>query len=444
MLAVKHGYRDISPVTLEVLGGVVSASLYCGEVEGLPAGLVDSFLAELYRCKVCQFTCSPKASIISHLQLRHHRPAAATLSSPGSNCTDKVGGAKDGDTPGGAVPYQLDLNEEAKPSDEDEDFLLYDMLDNMSPPSCDISSEGGLQVAHTCEVSTLFEEPSIFPLKEASVHVSSSSDPPPTKEDVAQSAHLRTLGLCRISSSKASPHSPAPPTVPPPPGTSPGLSQPSSLAWSRAAERRRRPRLRCFLCPLVLPSRRLLDIHVRSHQASGGFGCVRCSWKADSWGEMEPHWRSHFGRREHKEEKKKKKRRKQQERSAAESKISAKQVNSSEVQKVHQQTPDSYTQRHHDNHSDALQHRLIGQEEADKADSRSGQTRNNSLKNISKKKKKEEARHVALACSVCHRKFSTKLTLRRHMGIHQGDNLSPVLTYPEEESGPSRSPPSHW
>ncbi|TNM97626.1 hypothetical protein fugu_013872 [Takifugu bimaculatus] len=136
---------------------------------------------------------------------------------------------------------------------------------------------------------------------------------------------------------------------------------------------------------------------------------------------MEPHWRSHFGRREHKEEKKKKKRRKQQERSAAESKISAKQVNSSEVQKVHQQTPDSYTQRHHDNHSDALQHRLIGQEEADKADSRSGQTRNNSLKNISKKKKKEEARHVALACSVCHRKFSTKLTLRRHMGIHQGD-----------------------
>lgn len=152
MLAVKHGYRDISPVTLEVLGGVVSASLYCGEVEGLPAGLVDSFLAELYRCKVCQFTCSLKASISSHLQLRHLRTTAA-LPSPGSSCIDKVGGAKDGDAHGGAAPYQLDLNGEAKPSDEDEDFLLYDMLDNMSPPSCDISSEGGLQVAHTCEVT---------------------------------------------------------------------------------------------------------------------------------------------------------------------------------------------------------------------------------------------------------------------------------------------------
>lgn len=149
MLAGKQRYRDISPVTLEVVGGVVSASLYCGEVEGLPADLVDSFLAELYRCKVCQFTCSLKASISSHLQLRHHPAAAAALSFPGSSCADEVGGAKDRE----AEPYRLELNEEPKPSDEDEDFLLYDMLDNMSPPSCDISSEGGLQVAHTCEVT---------------------------------------------------------------------------------------------------------------------------------------------------------------------------------------------------------------------------------------------------------------------------------------------------
>lgn len=143
MLSGKQRYRDISPVTLEVAGGVVSARLYCGEVEGLPAHLVDSFLAELYRCKLCQFTCSLKASISSHLQLQHHHPPA-TLPFP-----EEGGGAKDRE----AEPYQLDLNEGSKPSEEDEDFLLYDMLDNMSPPSCDISSEGGLQVAHTCEVT---------------------------------------------------------------------------------------------------------------------------------------------------------------------------------------------------------------------------------------------------------------------------------------------------
>lgn len=152
MSAVKLRYRDISPVTLQVVGGAVSASLYCGEVEGLSGGLVESFLVELYRCRLCQFTCGLKASIGSHLLLRHR--SAPTLS--------YLGGAADG---GGRVedseeaelqqvgsPCRLGLNGESEQSDEDEEFLLYNMLDNMSPPTCDISSEGGLQVAHTCEV----------------------------------------------------------------------------------------------------------------------------------------------------------------------------------------------------------------------------------------------------------------------------------------------------
>lgn len=190
----------------------------------------------------------------------------------------------------------------------------------------------------------MFEDSSVFPLKAASVDAA----PPPLKEDVAQSAHLRTLGLCRISSFQASPPSSARPPLPPPPGAPPRQSQPGSLAWGRAASHRRRPsrrqRLRCFLCPLVLPSRRLLDVHVRSHRASGGFGCVRCSWKAESWEEMEPHWRSHSRRREEK------RRRRQEERRAAEatalgSKTSAK-------QEVPQPTPDGYTpRRRRHNHS---------------------------------------------------------------------------------------------
>lgn len=184
---------------------------------------------------------------------------------------------------------------------------------------------------------------------------------------MAQSAHLMTLGLCRISSAKASPRSAAPP---PPEGS---LRTPS-----------RKPSLLCFLCPLELPSRRLLDVHVRSHQAAGGFGCVRCSWKADSWEEMEPHWRSHCRRKEHREEKKRRRSssRKQQERKAAESKA----PRSKFSVKDPQQTPETYMQRHHDNHSgqssfscteaaivtvrlrpETPRRRLIGQEEADQA-----------------------------------------------------------------------------
>ncbi len=148
MSSVKQRYCDISPVTLQVVGGTVSSSLYCGEVEGLSGGLVESFLVELYRCKLCQFTCGLKASISNHLLLRH-RPSALTY-------LGGAGGAEDREEAGlqqGASPYQLDLSGESKQSDEDEEFLLYNMLDNMSPPTCDISSEGGLQVAHTCEVT---------------------------------------------------------------------------------------------------------------------------------------------------------------------------------------------------------------------------------------------------------------------------------------------------
>jgi len=141
---VKQRYHDISPVTLQVVGGAVSSNLYCGEVDGL--SLVESFLVELYRCKLCQFTCGLKTTISSHQLLRHRSPALPYLGPDG----------RDGVEAGlqqGASPYQLDLNGESKQSDEDEEFLLYNMLDNMSPSTCDISSEGGLQVAHTCEVT---------------------------------------------------------------------------------------------------------------------------------------------------------------------------------------------------------------------------------------------------------------------------------------------------
>lgn len=147
MSAVRQCYRDISPVTLQVMGGVVSASLLSEEVEGVPGGLVESFLVEIYRCKLCQFTCGLKASISSHLLLRH-RPYLETTPDGEARTEEK----EDSELREEASPYRLNLDSESKQSEEDEDFLLYNMLDNMSPTTCDISSEGGLQVAHTCEV----------------------------------------------------------------------------------------------------------------------------------------------------------------------------------------------------------------------------------------------------------------------------------------------------
>lgn len=149
MSTVRQRYRDVSPVTLQVMGGAFCASLHSEEVEGVSGGLVESFLVEIYRCKLCQFTCGLKASISSHLLLRH-RTYLETTAEGEARTADK----EEAEIQRHASPYRLNLDGESKQSEEDEDFLLYNMLDNMSPTTCDISSEGGLQVAHTCEVRT--------------------------------------------------------------------------------------------------------------------------------------------------------------------------------------------------------------------------------------------------------------------------------------------------
>ncbi|XP_042369968.1 Krueppel-like factor 13 [Plectropomus leopardus] len=352
-LSVTQRYHDITPVTLQLVGGAVSSSLYCGEVEGLAGGLVEAFLVELYRCKLCQFTCGLKDAISSHL-LRHRPPTLTYLGG-----AEGGGGDEEREEVGlqrGASPYQLNLNGESKQSDEDEDFLLYNMLDNMSPPTCDISGEGGLQVAHTCEVSTLFEEDaSIFPLKGDAEELSCPIHPPDTQEDTAQSAHLMTLGLCRISAAKpaapaAPPRSSSRPLPPPPddpPRLSHGLKQSEMDSDRRRTSPRSRKRLPCLMCPLTLPSRRLLDVHVRSHRVSGGFGCVRCSRTAATWEELEAHWRSHSRRRREELEQ----RRKVASRFSCP--VCLRTFNSAASRNTHQQTKDGCRQRHDGNGSGA-------------------------------------------------------------------------------------------
>lgn len=123
-------------------------------------------------------------------------------------------------------------------------------------------------------------------------------DPPTSQEEMAQSAHLMTLGLCRITATRP----PPPPTTRsvqhrPPTDEPPGLPPRCSTDSVQTPRRRRLP---CLLCPLMLPSRRLLDVHVRSHRAAGGFSCVCCSLMADSWEQLEPHWRTHCRSRKEK------------------------------------------------------------------------------------------------------------------------------------------------
>ncbi|XP_024909551.1 uncharacterized protein LOC103398758 isoform X2 [Cynoglossus semilaevis] len=397
MSSVKERYRDINPVTLQLEGGTVSSSLFCEEADGLMEGagpLVECFLVELFRCKLCQFTCGVRSVIRSHLLLRHR---ASTLAFVG--VAEEDGRAECADE--GSSPYRLGLTAEAKVCDEDEDFLLYNMLDNMSPPPCDISVETG----DNCVVGTLFEEDeSIFRMKEPSVDFSAHS--PSEQEQRAQSAHLMTLGLCRITTTR-----PAPPvrsstsirTTPFQPPQSGLLSQQRCHSGDGETEAPPSGRLRlpCFLCPTTLTSRRLLDVHVRSHAADGGFCCVQCSWTTHSWAELLPHWRSHCRRR-------RQKRRKEPGFKSSEVQITEGQ----DVFSLSNQQPTAADQP-----ESSL--RVVGQSHPSMRVSQTQRSRE-------KKQKLVEdvgAQQTSLCCSLCHRGFSSPLTLRRHMGVHGGEKV---------------------
>ncbi|XP_027876902.1 zinc finger protein Xfin isoform X1 [Xiphophorus couchianus] len=379
---VAQRYSDISPVTLQVVGGAMSSSLYCQQVEGLSQ--VESFLVELYRCKVCQFTCGMKAGIGSHLLLRHHPPALACLTGPDGQQVSQEGAEPES-------PYRLSLDRESKQSDEDEDFLLYDMLGGMSPPTCDISTEEGLQVAHTCEVSTLFEESSMFPLKEAPVELSCPATPPSTQEQTdqsAQSAHLMTLGLCRISS------------IRPPPAD--GREAPPS------------GRLPCPLCPLTLPSERLLDVHVRSHRVAGGFSCSRCGRTADSWEALEPHCRRRCKRG-----------RRRKRRSGRTGGGSSADWPSDRWRARLTAPQDPKRAELPDGRPSPIGRPLnlpgptanqkAACDPSNSVPSPTSLSQSGSSQVVSPIRNQEQA---GLTCSLCHRKFSSKLTLRRHLGVH--------------------------
>ncbi|XP_076023841.1 uncharacterized protein LOC143013974 [Genypterus blacodes] len=447
VVAVHPRFRDVSPVRLQIVGGAVNSRLYCGAVEGLAAsaaGLVEAFLVEFYRCKFCHFTCGLKSIICSHLQNSHHHLPLSCL-----------GEASEG---GGAD----ELDGASKQSEDDEEnmnFLLpmYGMLGNMSPPPCDISTDGGLPVAHTCEVSTLFEgeeeESSIFPLRGGSVEL--SIHPPATQEEMAQSAHLMTLGLCRIANARPPPPLPPPPAPPtrfdqpcPQPDSCPQQPPPLDNLMESVVDQGPRARaeplhrqsLQCLLCPLTLSSKCLLDIHERSHQANpntGGFSCPCCRQEENSWEGLELHWTNHY--RKKKRRRRGEETRKKEENNKKQKRTVCQRAFHNAAQEVEDAAHLTVRGRHHTRNTQSDGCRGL-QKQTGLPDSQTipaqGPGGVATLTTPSPRwkktgraedKQKNKATHSStketkdFCCSLCHRTFSSKLTLRRHLGVHSGD-----------------------
>ncbi|XP_055084494.1 zinc finger protein Xfin-like isoform X1 [Periophthalmus magnuspinnatus] len=175
------GLRPVAAVTLQVGGSSLRAGLCC-DIESFSPDAVETFVLLLHRCTRCLFTCAESGHMITHLST--HVSPTHLSSTPNHSPSHTHISSTPNHSPSHAHIISASQEFMQTGDKEDEDLFLYDMFD--------ISAQGEeLQEAHTCQVSSLFEEHcSLF------------------KEERDQSAHLRTLGLCRISASKSPPRSP--------------------------------------------------------------------------------------------------------------------------------------------------------------------------------------------------------------------------------------------
>ncbi|XP_012987456.2 zinc finger protein 3 homolog isoform X2 [Esox lucius] len=528
MSPVKDDFQDISPVTLRLSENTVTSSLYCATAKGLDprvTSLVESFLVEVYRCRACQYSSSLKVSVHTHILERHDSRAGLPCLEKDDALGMEVGtrGDRENDHGDELDPngYHLEdhLHSSSKDADEDQmdhmglerlSFLLpmYGMLPNISPRSCDMAlsanSDASLQIAQSCEVSTLFEEErhgaadeeeSVFRLDAAgSVNLScpmgsmAATEPEAKDEEMAQSAHLMTLGLCRISTAKKGPSGRAGTHVPSTPVGQEGLESDTSLDEKmddKISQRqgqqsappggsKQRWSLSCVLCRATLASKHLLEIHLKCHDGARAFKCLQCGWTSAGWGEMERHWRAHGKRR----------RRVDRDRGSrphscrvCPRRFRSARSRDAHERRYHSQRQECFTCLHcdySDKSWDRLHKHILSEHRTFRVrltdtdgrgarvapasrnltheglyppDLEGGKPENwcHARKKKEKKrrpkrtngrideeergedlgqKKEESVRRRGIkefCCALCNRKFSTRLTMRRHMGIHQED-----------------------
>ncbi|XP_068959666.1 gastrula zinc finger protein XlCGF26.1-like isoform X2 [Petaurus breviceps papuanus] len=307
----KFKYQYIPPVTVHLPEEITTSKLSSSSVEGFEAkiaSLVEMFLVEVYRCKLCQFTSSIKNKIKTHVFSIHEQDGCR----PSSECQEMSTDPDENDS------YSIgdEISQENKENEENLEkmsFLLpmYRMLHNMSPECCDINLDNHSDSTHTpntCDVNTLFEEESgQFHLEEPCSMVSNSLSYSPdlseskTKEDEeAQSEHLMSLGLCRISSMKSLGMEQKVPKL----GTKQDMgrshkrdttdksnsSQPLKNIYSLKSGDEG---YLCASCNQQFTSKDALEIHDRCHNGNQGFQCLYCNFSVTEWNLMEKHLKSH-------------------------------------------------------------------------------------------------------------------------------------------------------
>ncbi|XP_053323559.1 oocyte zinc finger protein XlCOF6-like [Spea bombifrons] len=312
MSQLKCKYQCVTPTTLHINAEIATSQFHSSTPEGFDAqiaNLVEVFLLEIYRCKLCQFTSSLKNKMCLHVSDVHQLEEVHFV--PVEIGTDQEESSS----------YGID-DEIAQENKENEESLekmpffspMYRMLNTMSPDSCDISLEdhsSTTNVVNANEVSSLFEEEaSQFQLDEPvpgdSVAPSSRANSPVSKtrkdEKDAQCEHLLSLGLCRISNVRKDSSSAKAIDL------KDEIKEPykdhSSIVKNNPLESRsveqyqgksdiHKVQYFCMSCRLELKTKGSYKIHMQCHKADGGFKCFYCSCSMSEWSLMEKHIQSH-------------------------------------------------------------------------------------------------------------------------------------------------------
>ncbi|XP_056377044.1 oocyte zinc finger protein XlCOF6-like [Hyla sarda] len=302
MNELKYKFESITPTALHIHAEITTASFYACTAEDLDArmaNLVEVFLLEVYRCKLCQFTSSLKNKICHHVSDVHQLDQTPLI--PGSTEHEESDSYGIGE----------DMAQDNKENEENLEKIpfLYRMLNTLSPGSCDMSlgdQSGNNNMVGASEVNSLFEgEQSEFPLDESmpsdSMPPSSSVNSPKSKdEDDAQCEHLLSLGLYRISNLR--------PLSLPTEAKVPKSNLVEESARSRCRKLANPPSLsadhiknnadkkqsyKCSSCQLEFETKDTYKVHVQCHKHGGGFTCLYCDCFMSEWDPMEKHIKSH-------------------------------------------------------------------------------------------------------------------------------------------------------
>ncbi|GCB61556.1 hypothetical protein scyTo_0009362, partial [Scyliorhinus torazame] len=316
MNEAKFVCHNIPPVTLHLSEETTTSSLCVSNMEDTEHHLknfVELFLVEIYRCKICAFTCSLKIKMNSHIE-DLHKPKDNVQ--PSKRVSGTCHTEHDS-----SYSTDVDMDTESKVAEdiivdnlERMSFLLpmYRMLHNISPVSCEMGLGGhddDLHTADACEV-TLFEVESTSFQFDGPHSMASGPQPSPVgigvpeDDEEAQSEHLMSLGLCRISNNNKT-H-----TV-----NLEGNDDHVILRKQRQLSKKKRSENKysnnvkkpptgsknehyiCKMCKLDLKSKDIYNLHLNCHDSDTGFKCMYCGCCMTEWNLMEQHLKSHNAKR---------------------------------------------------------------------------------------------------------------------------------------------------